>query len=145
MPGTNFGELAPAAAVCSLALVPAAVPLADFAQRGAATAGAQYCYFVWGAIARAAAVSAVYGRGSLAGWAITALATLVAAVRFTWYRRRVMVTAAPAYPAGRDKGDVVTATSSTTACSAIGRSRTPANEMPKLTPGSVLEACCAPS
>jgi hypothetical protein len=100
--GATPGELARALAVCSFTLVLSAVPLADFARRRAENRWPTVLLSgILFTSALASAIAAVSGGGSLAQWAIAAVACIVAAAVLTWYRWRAMVAAPPAYPAGR--------------------------------------------
>lgn len=99
--GATAGELARVLATCSCALVLAAVPLADFARQRKNTSWLVLLQFGLGSVVQVPVIFAIDGQGSPAQWAIAALASVVLAGLVTWYRWRAMVTAAPAYPAGR--------------------------------------------
>lgn len=99
--GATAGELARAAAACSLTLALAGVPLDDYARRSDYVPRTQLVHMVVSGAILFAAVLAVGGDGSVAQWSAATLAGLLVAGLFTWYRWRAMVAAPPAFPAGR--------------------------------------------
>ena len=101
--GANAGETWRVAAVCCFSLALAGLPLRDYARARRAQAIPTILYYLCAAAALVAAYQAVSGKFAAQTWAAMALAGVMLAVIFVGLRWRAMVTAAPAFPAGRKR------------------------------------------
>lgn len=101
--GANAGEAWRAAAVCSLALALAGLPLRDYARAGKPGAVAAIVYWLCAAAALFAAYLATSGSFPAATWIAMTLGGIALSAAFVGWRWRAMVAAPPAFPAGRNR------------------------------------------